>query len=49
MYDAHLRTIINQMLNTDFIYNKVEDLGQLANDYAQLDPNTFLVMVLIIM
>ena len=41
MYDAHLRTIINQMLNTDFVYNKVEDLGQLANDYAQLDPNTF--------
>ena len=41
-------TIINQMLNTDFIYNKVEDLGQLANDYALLDLNTFLVMVLII-
>jgi len=40
-YDAHLRTIVNQILNTSFIYDKVDDLGQLASSFAQNDPNTF--------
>ena len=39
-YDAHLRTIINQMLNTNFIYDKVETLGEIASTNAELDPNT---------
>ena len=40
-YEAHVRTIVSQILNTDFIPNKVNDLGQLANSFAQADPNTF--------
>ena len=40
-YDAHLRTIITEILNSDFIYNKVSSLGSLATPFAELDPNTF--------
>ena len=40
-YDAHLRTIIDQILNTNFIYDKVYSLGEVASDFAENDPNTF--------
>ena len=40
-YDAHLRTIIDQILNTNFIYDKVYSLGEVASDFAENDPNSF--------
>ncbi|MAQ32345.1 MAG: hypothetical protein CMD26_06435 [Flavobacteriales bacterium] len=40
-YDAHLRTIIDQILNTNFIYDKVYSLGEVASDLAENDQNTF--------
>ena len=40
-YDAHLRTIINQILNTNILNEKVDELGDLANQAAQQDPNSF--------
>ena len=40
-YDAHLRTIVNQIINTSFISDKVYNLGDVASYNAQLDPNTF--------
>ena len=40
-YDAHLRTIINDILNTSFIDDKVDALGQICASSAQSDPNTF--------
>ena len=40
-YDAHLRTVINQILNTNILFDKVNELGDLASQNAALDPNTF--------
>ena len=40
-YDAHLRTIIEQVLNTSFIENKVNELGDLAGAVTNFDENTF--------
>ncbi|MAZ58724.1 MAG: hypothetical protein CMP56_04915 [Flavobacteriales bacterium] len=40
-YDAHLRTIISQVVNTSFIENRVNELGGLAAEVDDFDENTF--------
>ena len=40
-YDAHLRTIIDQVVNTEFIENRVNELGDLADEIDNFDENTF--------
>ena len=40
IYDAHIRTIMNDFINTTYFEDTVEELGDIAYDSAQDDPNT---------
>ena len=40
IYDAHIRSIMNTFINTSYFEDKVEELGDIAYNSAQDDPNT---------
>ncbi|MAQ47344.1 MAG: hypothetical protein CMD27_00505 [Flavobacteriales bacterium] len=39
IYDAHIRTIMNDFINTTYFEDAVEELGNIAYNSAQDDPN----------
>ena len=40
IYDSHIRTIMNDFINTGYFEDRAEDLGDLSYDSAQNDINT---------
>ena len=40
IYEAHIRTIMNDLVNTTYFEDAAEELGNLAFDSAQDDPNS---------
>jgi len=40
VYDAHIRTIMNDFINTSYFEDKAEELGDISSTSAQNDPNT---------
>ena len=40
IYDAHIRSIMNEFINTSYFEDSAEQLGDLSYASAQNDPNT---------